>query len=105
MFAYRSILRERPRPAVIKENPGAPWLAVSVVCFGAFMGQLDAGISVAIVIRPAILGTLGQNRHGPRSPCSRSLPRRLPRSCLPAARRRGGPAERPREGGPSGADH
>jgi MFS family permease len=29
---------------VIRENPGAPWLAVSVVCFGAFMGQLDASI-------------------------------------------------------------
>ena len=92
--------------AVIRENPRAPWLAVSVVCFGAFMGQLDAvtrcrrfigllvgglasmagrigttfGISLmaldwhlgSIVIRPAILGTLGQNRHGPRSPCSPS---------------------------------
>ena len=44
MFAYRSILREPPRPAVIRENPRAPWLAVSVVCFGAFMGQLDASI-------------------------------------------------------------
>ena len=104
-------MREPPRPTVIRENPRAPWLAVSVVCFGAFMGQLDAsivaitfpamqrefgapvaavqwvslsyllgliamlarpGTSVAIVIRPAIPGTLGQNRHGPRSPCSRS---------------------------------
>jgi hypothetical protein len=44
MFAYRSILREPPRPAVIRENPRAPWLAVSAVCFGAFMGQLDASI-------------------------------------------------------------
>ena len=44
MFAYRSILREPPRPTVIRENPRAPWLAVSVVCFGAFMGQLDASI-------------------------------------------------------------
>jgi MFS family permease len=44
MFAYRSILREPPRPAVVRENPRAPWLAVSVVCFGAFMGQLDASI-------------------------------------------------------------
>ncbi len=44
MFAYRSILREPPRPAVIRENPRAPWLAVGVVCFGAFMGQLDASI-------------------------------------------------------------
>ena len=44
MFGYRSILQEPPRPAVIRENPRAPWLAVSVVCFGAFMGQLDASI-------------------------------------------------------------
>ena len=44
MFAYRSILHEPPRPAVIRENPRAPWLAVGVVCFGAFMGQLDASI-------------------------------------------------------------
>jgi len=44
MFAYRSILREQARPAVIRESRRAPWLAVSVVCFGAFMGQLDASI-------------------------------------------------------------
>jgi MFS family permease len=44
MFAYRSILREQARPTVIRENPRAPWFAVSVVCFGAFMGQLDASI-------------------------------------------------------------
>src|SRR2546423_15592779 len=52
MFAHRSILREPPRPAVIRENPRAPWLAVGVVCFGAFMGQLDASI-VAITF-PAV---------------------------------------------------
>ncbi len=44
MFAYRSILREPARPTAIRENPRAPWLAVGVVCFGAFMGQLDASI-------------------------------------------------------------
>jgi MFS family permease len=44
MFAYRSIWREAPRPAVIRESRLAPWLAVGVVCFGAFMGQLDASI-------------------------------------------------------------
>ena len=44
MFAYRSIWREAPRPAVVRENRLAPWLAVGVVCFGAFMGQLDASI-------------------------------------------------------------
>ncbi len=44
MFGYRTFLTEPPRPAVIREHPWAPWLAVAVVCFGAFMGQLDASI-------------------------------------------------------------
>jgi hypothetical protein len=44
MFAYRSILREPPRPTIIREYRRVPWLAVSVVCFGVFMGQLDASI-------------------------------------------------------------
>jgi MFS family permease len=44
MFANRSILREQPRPSVVRDSRCAPWLAVSVVCFGAFMGQLDASI-------------------------------------------------------------
>ena len=44
MFAYRSILREPARPTIVRESRRAPWLAVSVVCFGAFMGQLDASI-------------------------------------------------------------
>ena len=57
MFAYRSILREQARPAVIRESRRAPWLAVSVVCFGAFMGQLDASI-VAITF-PAMQREFG----------------------------------------------
>jgi MFS family permease len=52
MFAYRSILREAPRPAAVRENPRAPWLAVGVVCFGAFMGQLDA--SIVTITFPAL---------------------------------------------------
>ena len=44
MFGYRIILHEPPRPVVIRENRRAPWFAVGVVCFGAFMGQLDASI-------------------------------------------------------------
>jgi MFS family permease len=44
MFGYRSILQEPARPAVVRESQRAPWLAVGVVCFGAFMGQLDASI-------------------------------------------------------------
>jgi MFS family permease len=51
MFGYRSILTEAPRPEAIRRNPRAPWLAVGVVCFGAFMGQLDASI-VTLTFRP-----------------------------------------------------
>jgi MFS family permease len=51
MFGYRSILVEAPRPDVIRRDPRAPWLAVGVVCFGAFMGQLDASI-VTLTFRP-----------------------------------------------------
>ncbi|MDH6577072.1 MFS transporter [Kitasatospora sp. MAP5-34] len=35
---------ERPRPELIREHPAAWRLAVATVCFGAFMGQLDASI-------------------------------------------------------------
>ena len=35
---------ERPRPAGVRAHPNAGWFAVSTVCFGAFMGQLDASI-------------------------------------------------------------
>ncbi|PWI44497.1 MFS transporter [Streptomyces sp. ICBB 8177] len=38
------LTQERPRPARIRERPGGWWLAVTTVCFGAFMGQLDASI-------------------------------------------------------------
>ena len=51
MFGNRSILIEAPRPELIRRSPRAPWLAVSVVCFGAFMGQLDASI-VTLTFRP-----------------------------------------------------
>jgi MFS family permease len=51
MFGNRSILTEPARPEVIRRNPRAPWLAVGVVCFGAFMGQLDASI-VTLTFRP-----------------------------------------------------
>lgn len=39
-----TLLVEPARPAVIREHPWAPWFAVGTVCFGAFMGQLDASI-------------------------------------------------------------
>lgn len=44
-------LTEPPRPEAVRQNPRAPWLAVGVVCFGAFMGQLDASI-VTLIFRP-----------------------------------------------------
>ncbi len=45
------VLTEPPRPDVVRQSPRAPWLAVGVVCFGAFMGQLDASI-VTLIFRP-----------------------------------------------------
>jgi MFS family permease len=57
MFAYRSILREPPRPALIRQSRLAPWLAVGVVCFGAFMGQLDA--SIVTITFPAMQREFG----------------------------------------------
>ncbi|MDH6135593.1 EmrB/QacA subfamily drug resistance transporter [Kitasatospora sp. MAA4] len=42
---------ERPRPDLIREHPLAWRLAVATVCFGAFMGQLDASI-VTLTYRP-----------------------------------------------------
>lgn len=38
------LLHERARPERISSRPSAWWLAVVTVCFGAFMGQLDASI-------------------------------------------------------------
>lgn len=35
---------ERARPEGIRSRTNAWWLAVGTVCFGAFMGQLDASI-------------------------------------------------------------
>jgi MFS family permease len=39
-----NLLQESPRPAIVRDHPFAPWFAVGTVCFGAFMGQLDASI-------------------------------------------------------------
>ncbi|HZC99646.1 MAG TPA: MFS transporter [Actinomycetes bacterium] len=41
---WRWVATERPRPARVRAGRAAPWLAVGTVCFGAFMGQLDASI-------------------------------------------------------------
>ncbi len=52
-----TLLREPARPAAIREHPLAPWFAVATVCFGAFMGQLDA--SVVTVAFPALQRQFG----------------------------------------------
>ncbi len=57
MFGYRSILREPPRPRVVRDSPRAAWLAVGVVCFGAFMGQIDA--SIVTITFPAMQRDFG----------------------------------------------
>jgi EmrB/QacA subfamily drug resistance transporter len=41
---WRRLLVEPGRPVAIRNSPHAPWLVVSTVCVGAFMGQLDASI-------------------------------------------------------------
>lgn len=41
---WRRLLIEPRRPESIRNSPKAPWLVVTAVCFGAFMGQLDASI-------------------------------------------------------------
>jgi len=40
-----ALTTERPRPRRIRDWPKGWWLAVATVCFGAFMGQLDASIA------------------------------------------------------------
>ena len=52
-----TLLREPARPAAIREHPLAPWFAVATVCFGGFMGQLDA--SVVTVAFPALQRQFG----------------------------------------------
>jgi MFS family permease len=52
-----TLLREPARPAFVREHRLAPWFAVGTVCFGAFMGQLDA--SVVTVAFPALQRQFG----------------------------------------------
>lgn len=47
-----TLLREPARPAAVRTHRLAPWFAVGTVCFGAFMGQLDA--SIVTVAFPAL---------------------------------------------------
>ena len=48
---WTALGRERARPARLRGWPHAGWLAVGTVCFGAFMGQLDASI-VTLTYQP-----------------------------------------------------
>jgi len=56
------LLREPARPAVVREHRMAPWLAVATVCFGAFMGQLDA--SIVTLAFPALQRQFGAGLAG-----------------------------------------
>jgi MFS family permease len=56
------LLREPARPALVREHRLAPWLAVGTVCFGAFMGQLDA--SVVTLAFPALQRQFGAGLAG-----------------------------------------
>ena len=40
-----ALTTEHPRPRRIREAPNGWWFAIATVCFGAFMGQLDASIA------------------------------------------------------------
>jgi len=53
------LLREPARPAFVREHRLAPWLAVGTVCFGAFMGQLDA--SIVTVAFPSLQRQFGSH--------------------------------------------
>lgn len=48
---------EPARPLAVREHPRAGWFAVGTVCFGAFMGQLDA--SIVTMIFPALQHRFG----------------------------------------------
>src|SRR5580700_9174013 len=43
-WSWDRLLVEPRRPAIVREQPNAHWLAVAAVCVGALMGQLDASI-------------------------------------------------------------
>lgn len=63
MGAINRVLTAEPaRPDVIRKHPWAPWMAVGVVCFGAFMGQLDA--SIVTLAFPALQHEFGVSLAG-----------------------------------------
>lgn len=42
---FQTLRVEHPRPGFVREHRLAGWFAVATVCFGAFIGQLDASIT------------------------------------------------------------
>jgi EmrB/QacA subfamily drug resistance transporter len=56
------LLVEPARPRVVREHRRAPWFAVATVCFGAFMGQLDA--SIVTLAFPALQHQFGTRLAG-----------------------------------------
>jgi MFS family permease len=56
------LLKEPARPEAIRRHRMAPWFAVGTVCFGAFMGQLDA--SIVTVAFPAMQRQFGTSLAG-----------------------------------------
>lgn len=54
---FQAIRVEHPRPDAIREHRHAGWFAVATVCFGAFMGQLDA--SIVTLAFPAMQADFG----------------------------------------------
>jgi len=55
---FQALRTERPRPDVVREHRSAGWFAVATVCFGAFLGQLDA--SITTLAFPAMQREFGQ---------------------------------------------
>lgn len=52
-----SLMVEPARPVMVREHRHAAWFAVAMVCFGAFMGQLDA--SIVTLAFPAVQREFG----------------------------------------------
>jgi MFS family permease len=62
LSAVVTLLKEPARPEAVRRHPMAPWFAVGTVCFGAFMGQLDA--SIVTVAFPAMQRQFGASLAG-----------------------------------------
>ena len=111
MFAYRSILREPPRPAVI-------WHGAADSCLRALV-SMARGIGTTFGISlMALAWHLGSHSYQAGNPGYSGSEQARPAFAvlavvaataaaiaLASRARARGPAERPREGSPSGADH